>query len=186
MYTKQELKDKMVSLNVKKVELGERSKMDYCGYICFNKNGELEYNHKYSSHYYPKDEFAYDKAMYILLENEKSIITCRENMNKVFSTQVKYIDYDNEKYNHIEDMSKYTWNSDIKDAGVSIKDNCVVGTIDELRKFSSLSNNHWRYCRAAYRYENEQVVELMSIASKFDLYMPYDSFTEYYHNGIVD
>ena len=33
MYTKQELKDKMVSLNVKKVELGERSKMDYCGYI---------------------------------------------------------------------------------------------------------------------------------------------------------
>lgn len=151
------------------------------------KDNQLTYKHGWR--YFVHDEYAYQVASEILTNDSCVIKAFREHQQQriELTTMVQYVDFDNKKYNHTEDMNKYTWKSDIKDSSVKVNaDGSISGTIDQLRKFLSLACNHGRYCRSAYRYESESVKRLMEAGSNYDLYEPYDSFTEYYHGGIVD
>ena len=134
-----------------------------------------------------KTSFAFDLAWRVINENENDIRDFIKNANTILESTMYHTDFDDPKYNRIID--KFTsYPSDIKDSGVTIKDNNIVcGNINQLRKFLTYTNNHNRYCRCSDKYMNEYVNKLLGIGGMFEgLFEKYDSFDEYYHNAIVD
>lgn len=157
-----------------------------CGNVIL-KNNSLEYDYKYALRYYREKTYAYKVAYDFIVSKIEDIVFFKNNVNNVFESTMYHTDFDNKTYNHI--VEKFTtYISDIRDSGVQIKNNnVVVGNINQLRKFSSYTNNHYRYCRCGDSYTNEDVKRMLEIGNIFDgLFQPYNSFDEYYHNSIVD
>lgn len=175
----EKLRELMDSLNLKKVENKDRVRV-------LLVNGNLKCDYSSCFRYFADDNYNIKEAYMTLLNDAEFINVYRENTEKVYSTKVFYKDFDNENNSHEMSINGYWWKSDIEDSGVVIDDKVVKGTIDQLRKFHSLANNHNRYIRASYMYMNETVVRIMDVCRRYDLYKPYDSFMEYYNGGIVD
>jgi hypothetical protein len=178
---KEDLKAKMERYGIEGIKLSND-----CGKVVL-KDGVLSYERRYSARYYINEEYAYIVALNELNEREGDIELFLSSKDKIYESRMCHIEYDNKEYNHVVDKFSI-YKSDIEDSGVVIKDNnIVVGNINQLRKFKSYTNNHYRYCRCCDNYENEEVERLLKIGAKFEgLFEKYDSFMEYYHNAIVD
>lgn len=157
-----------------------------CGVIKL-KNGNLEYVKGYR--YYTSIDYAYSKAFFIVTEDIEVINAFRRNRKKNYTTKFEYNDFDNKSKNRILNSieNKCYAYSDAEESGVKLYENGdIKGTIDQLRKYKSLTNNHFRYCRCAYYYVDENVKKMLNIASRYNLFAPYDSFSEYYTGSVVD
>lgn len=177
----------MNDLGVRKIRL-----VDNRGWFAGNieiVNGELKYDTEYANCKYKSTIDAFYAAYETLCEYSNEIKEYKSNIDKVLESGLKYNDYDDPSKSHIEKVSAtdcYTSN-DAKESGVTITtDGNIRGTIDQLRKFKSLTNNHYRYCRCAYSYLNDEVNTMLNLATKFYLFKPYSSFDEYYTGSVVD
>ena len=179
--TKQELKYVMDFYGLKKIPVINDNKR--LGIINSNLCYERSEYWSYKSGY---EHLAFADAIRKVNEDMENIKTWREKSKKIYETRLVYCG----KTKSIE--NGYCWTSDIKDSGVGVKkdaDGYLVffGNINSLRKFLSYAKNHWRYCyNSDYKYENAELCELMQLFSDYGIYAPYDSFSEYYHNSIVD
>lgn len=178
----------MKGLGVKKIRLEDEHKW-FMGNVMIDKNGGLKYDYQYANRRYRADEAAFEHAYKFLQDNAGEIKAYNSKRKKVFETGMEYKDYDTPSKNHIEKLSTtrgYASN-DAKESGVVITPSGNVrGTIDQLRKFKSLTNNHYRYCRCGYSYTNDEVNDMLQLAVYFDLFEPYSSFDEYYTGSVVD
>ena len=136
---------------------------------------------------------AYSNAIRKFNEDIDKIEKWREIAKQVFETPIaEKVDksWTNE-HSVSECRGGWMYESDIIDSGVElVKDGSkfkVRGTLDQLRKFLSYAKNHLRYCNGeTYVYTDEEVVSWMEFFRLYDLYKAYNSFSEYYHGGIVD
>lgn len=178
----------MKEVGVKKIRL-ENEHGCFFGSVVFDKNCKLKYDGYYALHRYRADGDAFEHAYNFLLDNCDKIKAYNLKRKNVFETEIKYVDFDTPSDSHIEKLSltRGYAASDAKEAGVAITPSGNVrGTIDQLRKFKSLTNNHYRYCRCGYSYTNNEVNDMLKLASNFDLFEPYSSFDEYYTGSVVD
>lgn len=184
----EDLKNLMHKLNVREIELAQ-NKGTY-GKVFIDKNDSLKYDSNYALRRYNRDEFAFSEAWSVLKEHEKSIKDFQKNSKKSLTTNIYYKDF-NDASNSYEvsdpkELSPYGEN-DAKESGVKITPKCEIkGTIDQLRKFLSLTNNHQRYTRTGYSYTNDDVNTMLKIGAMFNLFAPYSSWDEYYTTGLVD
>lgn len=178
----------MKEFGVKKIRIEDEHKW-FLGNVVIDKNGELKYDDQYANRRYRADEDAFEHAYKFLQDNADEIKAYNLKRKKVFETGMEYKDYDTPSKNHIEKLSTTSGyaSSDAKESGVAITPSGNVrGTIDQLRKFKSLTNNHYRYCRCGYTYTNDEVNDMLRLAVYFDLFEPYSSFDEYYTGSVVD
>lgn len=177
-----ELIDKMKQYGINKIILDGN-----CGSVILNGD-KLEYDYRYALRYYTYTNRAFEVAYDRLIKHITDIEDFMRNKGKIYETTMFHKEYDSDmiKYNRV--VTKFTYQSDIVDSGVTIKDtNVVVGNINQLRKFKVYTNNHNRYCRCCEIYMNEKVEQLLALGGIFiGLFENYDSFMEYYHNSIVD
>lgn len=177
----------MKDLGVKKIRLENEHKY-YLGNVVID-NEKLKYDDKYVFCKYNSNEAAFEHAYNFLQDNVDKIKMYNLKRKNVFETGMKYNDFDTPSKSHIKKLSLkdiYT-SSDAKESNVEItQSGNVSGTIDQLRKFKSLTNNHYRYCRCSYSYTNDEVNDMLKIAVRFDLFEPYSSFDEYYTGSVVD
>lgn len=208
--TKEELLYMMQFYGIKQVPVIETKPYKNLGVIYINKGGELSYkggNWSYNEGY---EHLAFDNAIRKFNEDIDKIKSWREIAKREFETDLAQKTEKGWKpeENGISAVKAWVYLSDIKDSGVEVvggeyyNENTpygmpmvdkggdalrVRGTLDKLRKFLSYAVNHLRYCNGeTYVYTDEEVVNWMKFFKEYDLYAAYDSFSEYYHNGIVD
>lgn len=167
------------------------------------KGGSWKYNDGW-------EHLAYTNAIRKFNEDIDKIEKWREIAAKVFETGLLDVTSDYSRQGASETIVKAwcCYPSDLTDSGVEAIGGLVYnpngrygmpaldlgggklvlrGNINQLRKFLSYANNHYRYCNGcSYKYENEELKEWMDFFRSYDLYAAYDSFSEYYHNAIVD
>lgn len=174
-----ELINKMQKLGIRCVTLDKNS-----GKVLLDENGDLSYNKGLL--YYSQTNYAFENAFTKLGKYEDKLLQWKDIVSSKFSTRLIYHNDDGNE--RTESIAKWVWKSDITDSGISVKDEFVIeGNINQLREFNSYANKHFRYCHGCYyKYDNEELKEWMEIFQTFNLYKAYDSFSEYYHNSIVD
>lgn len=183
----EDLKNLMHKLNVHEIKLAQ-NKWTY-GKVFIDKNDNLKYDSKYALRRYNRDEFAFSEALSVLKEHEKSIKDFQKNSKKILTTNIYYKDFDDASKSYEVNVPKnlFYGEQDAKESNVKITPKCEIkGTIDQLRKFLSLTNNHERYTRTGYSYTNDDVNTMLKIGAKFNLFAPYSSWDEYYTTGLVD
>ena len=149
------------------------------------KEGNLRYEKGFR--YYKDSNYAFEDALKNLNENKETLNGWKDVAAKEFQTYVIYHNDDNKE--RIE--QNWCWTSDITDSKVRIENDEVgmllTGNLNQLRKFKSYANNHMRYCNGCwYDYSNWEVKRWLELFNDFGLFEAYDSFSEYYHNSIVD
>lgn len=174
-----ELIENMQRLNVKSIMLDNG-----LGKVTLEKD-HLAYDGGFRVYRYPAD--AFKEALNKLTANKDKLGKWQEIVTKKFTTNLIYHNDDNTECRE-DSLRKWSWKSDITDSGISVSEDFVIeGNINQLRKFHSYANNHMRYCNGCwYKYDNDEVTEWMKVFREFGLYEAYDSFSEYYHNSIVD
>ena len=180
METKRELSENMAKYGVSCVKIGN------CGKVIL-ENGVLSYDHKESFRYYTDERYAYEAALAKVKRDAERLSKWKESASKVFSTGIAFAPWSGKRK---PEASDWVWKSDIVDSGVatSAGSEGIVfsGNVNQLRKFKSYAVNHARYLEGTYVFTNEEVENLLSLFYDYGLFEAYDSFSEYYHNGIVD
>lgn len=148
-------------------------------------DGKLHYEKGFR--YYTDPNHAFEDALKNLNEHKETLKDWKDVAAKEFQTYVIYHNDDNKE--RIE--QNWCWTSDITDSKVRIENDEVgmllTGNLNQLRKFKSYANNHMRYCNGCwYDYSNWEVKRWLELFNDFGLFEAYDSFSEYYHNSIVD
>lgn len=148
-------------------------------------DGKLQYEKGFR--YYKDPTYAFEDALKNLNENKETLKGWKEAAAKEFQTYVIYHNDDNKERTE----QNWCWTSDITDSKVRTENDEVgmllTGNLNQLRKFKSYANNHMRYCNGCwYDYSNWEVKRWLELFNDFGLFEAYDSFSEYYHNSIVD
>lgn len=133
------------------------------------------------------EHLAFTNAIKQVSEDYKEIETWKETSMKVFVTRLLYGEYSGEK----RPVTGYCWESDVEECHIKMsKDEngnlLLHGRINDLENFKSYANDHMRYCRERYYFENKDLNHYIELFNRYGLKNANDDSYKWWRIGIVD